>query len=253
MRQALPPATGDSLSLPQPNQMTHTRPAIVVTDADSEDLAPVSYRRGRRPSPIPKLPRAKTGRGLAGRAATNAESPTNKKQRHHPRRRGYQELRQLSPRAALSDSVTKTPEPERPLTQSQINQIHTRNSTSAIFIGGSRKSWQEPIESYSPKIIIEIPDDEAAVQEASHVPQGAVADQDASDALDEAFAAEFNAEFDRLDRAAALGVLDEEGGGEEDKNDDEMGGDDGSRHGDKVIAVAAAAAVAEESEESEEE
>jgi hypothetical protein len=117
-----------------------------------------------------------------------------------------------------------------------------------MFIGGSRKSWQEPIESYSPKIIIEIPDDEAAVQEASHVPQGAVADQDASDALDEAFTAEFNAEFDRQDRAAALGVLDEEG-----EDEAEMGGDDGSHHGDRIVAVAAAAAVAEESEESEEE
>lgn len=251
MRQALPPATGDSLSLPQPSQMmTHTRPAIVVTDADSEDLAPVSYRRGRRPSPIPKLPRAKTGRGLAGRAATNADSPTSKKRAPSQKPRLSRAKAAVAERAALRDSVTKTPEPERPLTETQINRVHARNNTSAIFLGGPRKSWQQPVESYPPKVIIEIPDDEAAAQEASEVPQGAVADQDASDALDEAFLAQFNAEFDRQDRAAALEVLEEEGEeDEEDKNDDEMGGDDESRHSDRVIAVAAAAAAADESEE----
>jgi hypothetical protein len=255
-----------TMSTSYPNQiMNQTEPAITIRDTNSEGLItdgqtetsgpsyPWSSRRGRRPSPIPKSPKAKKVRGPAWRVAINADSSLAKKRRVPSKTPTLSKVKTaVDKKAALKDLLTKTREPERPLTESQINQIHTRNNTSAMFLGGPRKSWQEPIESYPPKVIIEIFDDEAAVQDASEVPQGAVADQDASDALDEAFLAEFNAEFDRQDRAAALGVLDEEGEGENEK-EAEMSGDDESRRGDRVIALAATAAVAEESEESEEE
>ena len=240
-----------SLSTSYPNLITDTYSEGLITDSQTETSGPSypwSSRRGRRPSPIPKLPKAKKGRGLAWRAAINADPSSTKKRRASSKAPTLSGVKAaIDKRAAL----TKTPEPERPLTKSQINLVHTRNNTSAMFLGGLRKSWQEPIESYPPKVIIGIFDGEAAVQDASEVPQGAVADQDASDALDEAFLAEFNAEFDRQDRTAALGVLEEVEG--ENEKEAEMGGDDESRHSDRVIAVAATAVVAEESEESEEE
>jgi hypothetical protein len=211
------------------------------------------------------LPKVKTGPGLGWRAASTADSPnTNKRRAPSKAPRLSRAKATVAERAALKDAVPKTPEPEKPLTESQISKIQARNSTSAMFLGGTRKSWQEPIEQYPPKVTIEIPDDEAEAaggdeaidEEASQVPRGAVADQDASDALDEAFLAEFSAEFERQDRVAALGVLDERSDAdgeeeeEEDENDDVMGGDGESRHNDRVIAVVAAAAAAE-SEESE--
>jgi hypothetical protein len=254
--------------------MTQTGLSFIITDPGPEGLVtggqtgtsspsfPWSSRPGPKTRPIPNPSKFKTGRGLGCRAATNAESSPTKKKRTPQKPPSLSRAKAaVTERAALKAAGSKTSEPETPLTESQMNQVHISNNTSAMFLGGPRKSWQEPIASYPPKVIIEIPDDEATVEEAedeeaSQVPQGAVADQDASNALDEALLAEFNAEFDRQDRAAALGVLDEhsdaDGVGAEDEND-EMSGDDESRRSNRVIAVAAAQAAAEESEESEEE
>ena len=265
-----------SVSTSHPSQiMTQTGPAIMIAHAGSEGFVtggqtetssasfPWSSRPGRKTSPIPNPPKVKTGRGQGWRATSNAESsPTKKKRAPQKSPRLSRAKAAVAERAALKKAVAKILEPEKPLTESQMNQVHTTNNTSAMFLGGPRKSWQEPIRELPPRVVIEIPDDGAVVEEAedkeaSQVPQSAVADQDASDALDKALIAEFNAEFDRQGRAAALGILDERSDADwvdaEDENDDEMGGDDESRHGDRVTAVAAAPAAAEESEESEEE
>lgn len=172
-------------------------------DGQTETLSPYPWSSQSRRISTPRVPKAKKvqngpGRGCAGKPPTS-KPPRAPSTRQRPSRSNAAKAE----RAALKEGGAKTPV----LTESQISKVRTRNNTSAIFLGKTTKSWEEPVESYPHKIMIEIPDDDVEVQEEEEEMEG---ESELVDLEDYELTAALNAEFDRQDCVAAFEAAAEE-------------------------------------------